>query len=99
MQHIILMRNAAFCVVLCLALVPTAHAGIETLLQCAQKYPDSEIERLKCYDQLVASGPPAIPVVAEIAVPDEKTKAGSIPAIPFDVSPKGNAERTYFTRA
>lgn len=93
------MLNAALCVVLCLAIVPTAHAGIETYLQCAQKYPDSEIERLKCYDQLVVSGPATTPVVTESTIPDKKAKASSTPAIPSDTAPKGSAERSYFTRA
>lgn len=93
------MRNAALCALLCLAIVPAAHAGIETYLQCAQKYPDSEIERLKCYDQLVVSGPATTPVVTESTIPGKKAKASSTRAIPSDTAPKDSAERTYLTRA
>jgi len=35
--------------------LPVVHAGNETFLLCAQTYPDSEMERLKCYDQETVS--------------------------------------------
>jgi len=92
------MRNAALGMALCIAIAPTANAGGEAFFQCAQKYPDSEIERLKCYDQIVASEPVVAPLPPR-TVPAENADASSTPANSPDAAPKGSAERSYFTRA
>lgn len=93
------MHNAALSAVLCVAIAPTANAGSETFLQCAQKFPDSEIERLKCYDQAVVSEPVITPLFPEILIPDENGEASSTPAMPHDTVQSGSADRSYFTRA
>ena len=93
------MHIAALSAVLCVAIVPTVHAGSETFLQCAQKFLDSEIERLKCYDGVVASEPAFTPLFPENTIPDEEAEASSTPAILIEAVPKISAERSYFTRA
>lgn len=96
-QHLAL-RNAALSVLLCSTIAPASHAGSEVFLQCAQKYPESEIERLKCYDQAV-SEPASTPSFPVNTVPDEAARAGPAPAIPPVAVPGGAEERSYFTRA
>lgn len=93
------MHIAALSAVLCVAIVPTVHAGSETFLQCAQKFPDSEIERLKCYDGVVASEPAFTPLFPENTIPDKEAEASPTPAMPTEAVPKISAERSYFTRA
>ena len=59
-------------VVFCTALVPPAHAGGDIILQCAQKYPDNDAERLKCYDQL------AVPAARQNEATDEEPDASAV---------------------
>ncbi|OGS94301.1 MAG: hypothetical protein A3G79_00300 [Gallionellales bacterium RIFCSPLOWO2_12_FULL_57_18] len=93
------MRTAALSAALCVAIVPAAHAGSETFLQCAQKFPDSEIKRLKCYDGVAATEPSFAPLSPENTIPDEEAEASATPAMPTDAVPNRSAERSYFTRA
>lgn len=76
-----------------------AHAGSEAFLLCAQKYPDSEMERLKCYDQATVSGASATPLIPGDTLAGEKAEAGANFAISSDAVPSRSAERSYFTRA
>lgn len=82
--------NILLSVVFCTALVPSAYAGGDIFLQCAQKYPVDDAERLKCYDQLAAPAP----APRENAVPDEEAEASATPA----AAPTRSAERSYLTR-
>ena len=99
------MRTAALCIMLFVAIIPEADAGAEIFIQCAQKYPDSEIERLKCYDGVVVSEPaftpPLLPgnTIPEKTSPGKKGEAGSAPSMPPKAAPESSAERSYFTRA
>jgi phospholipase A1 len=89
MKHNILQPgDAVRAVLLCLALVPSAYAGGDRLLPCAQQYPGDDAARLKCYDQLVAPEPTLAPAPDKNGVPDDDA-AANIPA----------AERSYLTRA
>ncbi|MDD5384053.1 MAG: phospholipase A [Gallionella sp.] len=73
---------------LCLEFAPMAHAGGEEFSLCAKKYPDSNAERLKCYDNAQAAA-----TVSYLPQPedDEETPpaAGTAPV----------AERSYLTKA
>ena len=73
---------------LCLEFAPTAHAGGEEFVLCAKKYPDSNAERLKCYDNAQAAA-----TVSDLPQPedDEETPPAAVQA-PV-------AERSYLTRA
>src|SRR3989338_6089596 len=71
----------------------------ETFLQCAQKFHDSEIKRLKCYDGVAATEPSFAPLSPENTIPDEEAEASATPAMPTDAVPNRSAERSYFTRA
>lgn len=85
-----LTRNAALGIVLFGAIVPATHAGNEVFLQCAQKYPDNEIARLKCYDQAASGNTSG-------NTSEEQTNVSPAPAVP--VSTATTAERSYLTRA
>ena len=85
--------DAVRAALLCLALVPSAYAGGDILLPCAQRYPGDDAARLKCYDQLVAPEPTLAPAPEKNGVPDDDA-AANIPAAA--VTPA--AERSYLTR-
>jgi len=99
-----LVRNTALSLFLCLVIAPAAQAVSETFYQCAQKYPDNETGRLKCYDRVV-SGAGITPLSPGNAIQDEETEASQTPAIspaagPGAVAaPNLSTERSYFTRA
>lgn len=93
------MHHAALCAALCVAIAPAAHAGGETFFQCAQKFPDSEIERLKCYDGVAASESAFEPPFPQNTIPGAEAGAGSSPAMSPDAAPEVSAGRSYFTRA
>jgi phospholipase A1 len=76
----------------CLALVPSAYAGGDIFLHCAQKYPGDDAGRLKCFDELAA------PATEENVVPDENAEASTTPATPA-VAPTRSPERSYLTKA
>ena len=84
-------RNILLPAMLCAALVPSAYAGGDIFLQCAQQYPGEDAERLKCYDQSVAPAPAPRQNVG----PDEEDEASAAPA----AVPTRGAERSYLTRA
>lgn len=72
---------------LCLEFAPAAHAGGEEFALCAKKYPGSNAERLKCYDNAQAAA-----TVSDLPQPedDEETPPAAVQA-PV-------AERSYLTR-
>lgn len=75
---------------LCWCSIGTVQAGEEGFLSCAKKYPDSNAERLKCYDD--AASPAATPEhfqpgAAALQSDDEETE-------PMPVT-----KRSYLTRA
>lgn len=89
---------------LCLGLVPTAHAGSEDFALCAKNYPDNNAERLRCYDNAQAAASmsdlplteddeEAMAEVAPVAAP--AGGGGTAPA----VASAPVAERSYLTRA
>lgn len=78
-------------VVFCTALISSAYAG-DTLLSCAQKYPDDAVERLKCYD-LMSTQLPHTNIV-----PDENSQASTTSATAAVTSTRG-IERSYLTKA
>ena len=92
---IFLFGDAVRAVVFCLALVPSAYAGGDIFLQCAQQYPDEDAERLKCYDQLVAPASAQSPAPGQNVDPDVRDEASAAPAA---VLTRGT-ERSYLTRA
>ncbi|MDO8312988.1 MAG: phospholipase A [Sideroxyarcus sp.] len=81
-----ILRSAFFC----LALVPSAYADGDINLPCAQKYSGDDVERLKCYDQLVApaSAPENAPL--QNVVPEAGAAASATPA--------AATERSYLTQ-
>lgn len=79
--------------------IAAAHAGSATFFQRAQNFPDSETERLKCYDKGVVSGTAITPLCPENTVPCEKSEAGSPSAMPSNTDPDRGAGRSYFTRS
>ena len=89
--------NILLSVVFCTALVPSAYAGGDIFLQCAQQYPGDDAERLKCYDQLAAPAFALAPAVGENIVPNENAEASTTPATPAAV-PTRSTERSYLTR-
>lgn len=89
--------HAALFAVLSMAFVSASHAAAGTYIQCAQQYPDSEIERLKCYDEVVVTEPGFTGVLPEN--PDPVKKDAAIPAASAEAATKGSAERSYLTRA
>lgn len=84
------MSNALLSVAFCAALAPSAYAGSDDFLQCAQNFPGDAAGRLKCYDQ---SAVPAS-VTPGNGVTDEEAAAGAAPAADSTRS----AERSYLTR-
>jgi phospholipase A1 len=89
-RNILLSGDAVRSALFCLALVPSAYAGGDDFLQCAQKFPGDAAGRLKCYDQLAAP----ISAPQESIVPDEEAEASAAPAADSTRS----AERSYLTR-
>ncbi len=98
------LNNTARCggaLLLCLGLAQAAHAGEEAFALCAEKYPDSNAERLKCYDDAVAAVPPraaadvALPQPATQMAADEDEDEDAAPAAPEPAA----AGRSYLTRA
>ncbi|MDH4233936.1 MAG: phospholipase A [Gallionella sp.] len=93
------MRGAALGLVLCGAVVPAAQAGMDAFVECAQKFPDSEIERLKCYDGVVITEPGFASLFQEDIIRDKEAAANPASEEPPEAAPKSSAERSYFTRA
>lgn len=92
------MCNPTLCALLSIAIAPTAHADSGNFLQCAQKYQENEIERLKCYDHVV-SEPTLVPQSSGNTILDEKVKTKPDRAISFTADSINSAERSYFIRA
>jgi phospholipase A1 len=90
-RNILLSGDAVWAALFCLALVPSAYAGGDIFLPCAQQYPYDDAERLKCYDQLAAPAP------QQNIVPDQEAEASSIPATPV-AAPTRSTERSYLTK-
>ncbi len=89
-RNAILLSCALLSVAFCAAFAPSAHAGGDDFLQCAQRFPGDDAGRLKCYDQSAApaSAPPGNGVTDEEAEADAAPVAASI----------RSAERSYLTR-
>jgi phospholipase A1 len=79
-------RQILLYVVFFTTLAPSALAGSEKPLPCAQKYPGDAVERLKCYDRM-----PAQSSVTNIVI-DEDDGANAT------LVPPAAAERSYLTR-
>ncbi len=84
----------ALSVLLPAGLVQTVYAGSEDFVLCAKKFPDSDAERLKCFDNALV--PPLAPVAAAApvqAVPETTQTTGT----PVEMrEPRVN--RSYLTR-
>ncbi len=93
-RNIVLSGSVLCAAVCCLALAPSAYADGDTLMQCAQNYPDDNAERLKCYDQLVVSETARASGTQNNVIPDKKADANTALA---DI-PAFGAERSYLTR-
>lgn len=87
-RNIFMSVNAVRSALFCLVFVPSAYAGNDIFLPCAQQYPGDDAERLKCYDQLV------VPAPQKNSAPDDDAHAS---APPLAVS-MGSTERSYLTR-
>jgi|ERR1019366_1190650 hypothetical protein len=96
-RNILLSGDAVRAALFCLALVPSAFAGGDIFLQCAQKYPGDDAGRLKCYDQLAAPASALVPAPQQNIVPDENAEASTTPATPA-AAPMRSTERSYLTR-
>ncbi|MCR4302791.1 MAG: phospholipase A [Gallionella sp.] len=90
-RNTILLSGTLLSVAFCAALAPSAYAGSDDFLPCAQKFPGDDAGRLKCFDQLAAP----IPAPQENIVPDEDAEASAAPA----AVPTRGAGRSYLTRA
>lgn len=90
-------RNILLSAVFCTALVPSAYAGGDIFLQCAQKYSGDDAARLKCYDQLSAPAAEPAPAPHENIGPDEDAEASAVPATPA-AAPTRSTERSYLTK-
>lgn len=88
-------RNILLSVVFCTVLIPSAYAGGDILVQCAQKYPGDDAARLKCYDRLAAPASAPTPVSQESIAPDEDAGASTVPVTAVATSSTG---RSYLTR-
>lgn len=93
------MLNGVLGIFMCAAIVPAAHAGVDAFIQCAQRFPESEIERLKCYDEIVVAEPALTPLLPGKTIPDKGVEADSTSSMPLDAAPEASGERSYFTRA
>lgn len=89
--------NILLSVVFCTALVPSAYAGGDIFLPCAQQYPGDDAERLKCYDGLAAPAFAPTPAARKNIVPDENGEASATPATPAAAATR-SAERSYLTK-
>ena len=87
-RNTILLSDTLLSVVFCAVLAPSAYAGSDVLLQCAQRFSGDAAERLKCYDQL-AFPASAVP---ETGVTDEEVETSAA------LAPAPGAERSYLTR-
>jgi phospholipase A1 len=85
-------RNIWLSVVFYTAQVSLAYAGGDILLPCAQKYPDDEAGRLKCYDQRVAPASALASVARKNIVPDENSETSTA------ASPTPSTKRSYLAR-
>lgn len=90
--------NILLSVVFCAALLPSAYAGSDIFLPCAQQYPGDDAERLKCYDRLPAPASALTPAVRKNIVPDENSQVSPTPATSAAAVSHG-PERSYLTRA
>ena len=97
-RNILLSGDTVRAALFCLALAPSAYAGGDIFLQCAQEYPGDDAERLKCYDRLAAPASALAPAVRENIVPNENAEASTTPATPA-AAPTRSTERSYLTRA
>lgn len=89
-RNAILLSNALLSVAFCAAFAPSAYAGSDDFLPCAQRFPGDAAGRLNCYDQLAAP----ISAPQENIFPDEEAEASAAPAADSTRS----AERSYLTR-
>ena len=84
-----LLCNTVLFSVPCLVFLASACAGSDHLFQCQQQYPDSDADRLKCYDQIRL----AVPEPLQKNVSDENDESDSSQTV------SGlNPERSYLTR-
>ena len=90
-------RGILLSVVFCAVLIPSAYAGGDILLQCAQQFPGDDAARLKCYDRLAAPAPAPTPAVRQNIVPDENSQVSPTPATSAAVVSHG-PERSYLTK-
>ena len=88
-----LLCNTVLSILFCAVPVRSAYAGSEIFSQCAQKYPDDDAERLKCFDQLTAPASPPGLELGDNVIPGES--AGATAGI---AAPIRSAERSYLTR-
>ena len=93
--HVLLSAEAVLTALFSLAIVPSAYAGGDVLLQCAQQYPGDDAARLKCYDQVAAPAP--APAARKNIATDEDAEAIANSAPPA-AAPTSSAERSYLTR-
>jgi phospholipase A1 len=87
-------RKSARAALFYLALAPSAYAGGDIFLQCAQSYPGDDAGRLKCYDQLAA--PELAPGPRQDIAPGQDAGTGAASNIP--VAAASDAGRSYLTR-
>jgi len=78
---------------LSLCLAAAAHAGGEEFALCAQKYPDSNAERLKCYDNAAAASS-----ISELPLPEEDEALTEAAPVETQVAAAPAPERSYLTR-
>ena len=76
---------------LCLEFAPMAHAGGEEFALCAKKYPDSNAERLKCYDNAQAAA-----TVSDLPQPEDDPEDDE--ETPPATAPAPMVARSYLTR-
>jgi len=81
-----------------LTAMPVAQAASESLPGCALKYADSEIERLKCYDQLAAPELSGAALPSNGSVASGKAETGGADSAQTVAGEKSIIERSYLTR-
>jgi phospholipase A1 len=98
-SNFLLSIGAAFSATLFVSHVTIAYGGINSVLDCAQSYPDDNDERLKCYDNLLVPDSASASEPPNNVKPDKKVASDSIPVDVQAIVPAIVKERSYLTKA